>query len=436
MGLELLKKGIWTLLFRVLGAFLAFVIVIFFARILGAEKFGLYSLALTIVTVLSVFVRVGVDNVVIKQVSAHFPDMPSVSNGYVSGSIALVAMVGILAFCLLWSWSTPISIYVFSKPPLSEVLKTFALLIIPLSLVFIMSEVMKAMGRPAYSAFMQVVLTSAITLTIVAILWLLDATTLERMILAVVMGYLVVSVLYFIKLSRFVFAKDKEVIRYKSLIRQGWPMLLVSSGGLIMAWSDVIVLGIFSSPEEVGVYSVAARIVMVTSLVLIAVNSVVAPRFARFYKENKVDKIALLAQGSSVILMITVLIPTIIFLSYPDSIMGLFGSDFVIGATVLTILAIGQFVNVSCGSVVYLLTMSGREVALRNIMLISAVINVVLSIVFVNLYGMMGVALATAFSLSLWNIWAMYEVKKHLGFWTLGFISVFKLIQSSRRGGA
>ena len=48
----------------------------------------------------------------------------------------------------------------------------------------------------------------------------------------------------------------------------------------IVAWSSLLLLGIWGSTEEVGSFAVAQRISMLTSLVLIATNAITAPKLA------------------------------------------------------------------------------------------------------------------------------------------------------------
>jgi O-antigen/teichoic acid export membrane protein len=220
--------------------------------------------------------------------------------------------------------------------------------------------------------------------------------------------------------------KIVKYLAFSSLLKEGFPMLLISSGALVMAWSDIIMLGIFATNNEIGAYAAASRTVMATSLVLIAINSITAPKYARYYRENKIESIERLAQASSLILLITVSIPIGLIFLYSQEIMQLFGQGYTLGAKVLVILAIGQFVNVSFGSVGYLLSMTGREEKLRDIMFISAIVNIILSYIGIKFFGFVGVAYATAFSVVLWNTLALVEVKKYLGFWTFNIMYLFK----------
>jgi O-antigen/teichoic acid export membrane protein len=217
-------------------------------------------------------------------------------------------------------------------------------------------------------------------------------------------------------------AQDTQTVSFATIIKQGWPMLLATSGVLLLMWSDQIILGIYTTTSEVGIYSAASKTVLVTTLALVAVNTITAPKFAKLYKEKNIESIKNLAQNSSLILGGFVLLPTFALIIFAEQIMSFFGADFISGALILVILAIAQFINVSIGSVGYLLTMTGNEELFRKIMLSTAFINVILSLLLVQDYGAEGVAYATATSIAIWNIWALIEVKKKLGFWSLKFL--------------
>ena len=63
-------------------------------------------------------------------------------------------------------------------------------------------------------------------------------------------------------------------IRTKDILRQSIPMMLSSSVLLLMSWTDSLMIGSFINEYEVGLYNVAMRIAMITSLTLHAVNSI------------------------------------------------------------------------------------------------------------------------------------------------------------------
>ena len=80
------------------------------------------------------------------------------------------------------------------------------------------------------------------------------------------------------------------------------------------------------------------------------------------------------------------------------------------------ILAVSQFVNVSFGSVGYLLIMTGNELKMRKIILYTSFINIILSLLFFGIFDVLGVALSTMLCTVLWNIWALKVLQKELNF--------------------
>ncbi|MEY8213179.1 MAG: MATE family efflux transporter, partial [Colwellia sp.] len=130
---------------------------------------------------------------------------------------------------------------------------------------------------------------------------------------------------------------------------------------LAVQWSGVLIAAVFVSSTDIAYLSAAQRTAMLTSFVLLVVNMVVAPRYARLWQENKINEIQRLAKWSTrgMAMLAAPIVAAMIFL--PEVIMGLFGAEFKVAGNLLAIMAIGQFINVATGSVGYLLNMSGHE---------------------------------------------------------------------------
>ncbi|MDF1644250.1 MAG: flippase [Pseudomonadales bacterium] len=416
---ELLLKGGWTLLCRGVGAGLAFCSVLLFSRVLGAAEFGLFSLGLTIITVTSILVRVGLDNVVLKQVAAHSSDDPTVSDGYIYSSLVVICTGGIFFAALLWLFSGLIAENIFQKPELSPILRLFGIVTIPFSVVFILCEAQKGLGRSVFAAFFQVVLPPAVTLVFFGLLYSFKQINISDVVVAVLFGHIVSATIFFYSVRSNICSSLKHKVRLVKLIKEGLPMFSLSIGTLVMSWSDTLILGIFRAASEVGVYYAASRTVLVSTLILVAVNAVTGPIYARLYKKNKLEPIAALARKSSKLMMAIAILPTSVILFYPEWIMSWFGDDYTSGVMVLVVLAVGQFVNIACGSVGSLLVMTGNEKTMRNIIAVTALINIILNVVFAKIFGPIGVAYSTAFAVVMWNVWATLAVKNKLGFWIL-----------------
>ena len=75
----------------------------------------------------------------------------------------------------------------------------------------------------------------------------------------------------------------------------------------------------------------------------------------------------------------------LICLLLPDFLLGIFGPEFICGKQILIILCVGQFINVSTGSVGQILAMTNREKLLRISVLSGTVLNLLLNITLVPL---------------------------------------------------
>ena len=83
-------------------------------------------------------------------------------------------------------------------------------------------------------------------------------------------------------------------------------------------------------------------------------------------------------------------------------------------------MAVGQFINVATGTVFDILVMSGHERDFRRVTLFSGPLTIILCLTLIPTYGVTGAAIAKAIGLSVQNVFAVFIVKKRLGFWPVG----------------
>jgi O-antigen/teichoic acid export membrane protein len=204
-----------------------------------------------------------------------------------------------------------------------------------------------------------------------------------------------------------------------ALVASAKPLFLMMLMGMLVQYSGQIISGIYLSASDVAYFSVAQRISMLTSFVLIAVNLVAAPRFAASAKLGKTEELRSTSLFCSRI-MVIMATPVVVFIFFfADLLMGFFGEEYIQAAYLLRILIIGQFINVITGSVGFLLNMTGHEKDMRNVVFFSGPLALGLGLFLTPLYGATGAAIATAIALASQNLIAVYMVKRRLGFNTL-----------------
>jgi len=202
---------------------------------------------------------------------------------------------------------------------------------------------------------------------------------------------------------------------WRAMFATGWPMLLSSAMFLVMSWTDTLLVGHFLEEDQVGIYRVAFRMAAVVTLVQAAVNSYAAPLFAERHASG--DRAGLRAAlRQTTLLNVAFSVPAFgVLVAVPAWWMGWFGEAFEAGATCLVWLAAGQVVNALCGPVMYLLNMTGHERPAQRIVWVAALGNLGLNLWAIPRFGIEGAAVATAFSMALWNVAAAVAVKRLLG---------------------
>lgn len=420
---EVLAKGSAAFLIRVLGAGLTFLVYLYLGRLLGTDGFGLFTLAYTLVSIFAILSRLGLDMLVMRSISSH--DDPKLSGharselstALMASALALLASISILFFSRHF-----VSTTLFDKPDLSPVLASMLPMLLFLVVAYLIGEALKGLR---YTGPAMAIQYSAHPLTYLILMVIVSnymETTPQLAALLFSLSSIPIVLYaysYWVKITHRVSGIPAKSVR--TFIKQGYPMLLMTAGSLLLSWTDVIVLGIFESKSNVGIYSAASRVALLTSLILVSVNAIVAPKFSQLYAQGKHNDLKLLARRVARLTTLIVLIPVAVLVIAPEEILGLFGEEFRVGASILIVLALGQFINVACGSVGYLLMMSNHEKTMQRIMLMSAILNIFLSVLFVQQFGVIGVAYATAVSVAIWNILALVEVKAKLGFWMLGY---------------
>ena len=403
-----------SFLVKGLGGISAFIASVAIGRQLGAEDAGYYFLCFSIVLVLSALSRIGLDKTVVRFTGAAMPDSEwNLIRQMFYRAISVILMVSVSIAIIVFFSSDYIAESVFSKPELAGVLRAMAPGIVGFSLLT--NIAMFLQGLRKFKASLLIIGILVNCLLIVSI-WFVNT---PEQVAWVYSG----STLLVAAFAYYLFARSLGSggghISWNELFASCLPLWIVVIMSQITQFSGQFIAGAWVGAEEVAQLAVAQRTAMLTSFVLLAVNMVVAPRFASMYKQGKskeLEKTAL----DSVRLMLVIASPIVAFLViFPEWVMSLFGEGFIEGALFLQIIVIGQFINVATGSVGNLLMMSGHEKDLRNAVLMSGPVALVLAFTLIPVFGGMGSAIATAVAVGMQNLVAVWFVRKRLGFNTL-----------------
>lgn len=409
---------------KVGGAGLGFLFTIMLARLLGPAGIGVYFLALTIVSIGATIARLGLDKAVLRfaAIAHNQRDRPTLAALYRQG-MGLVVVAGAAIALFVWLVAPYLPLGGDRSDELQVVLPVMLLGLVPAALILLQGEFFKATGAPGTATFVQAALLPMFLVMGTTVLFWRGSATAHDIALLYVIAATVSLWLAGAAWSRRKPGLWQEQGHFDTrlLLRTSLPLLWVASMHLVLNWTDILVLGVWTDSGTVGVYGAAIRIAALTAIILDAVNSVTAPRFAALYAQHDHKGLERLAQRSAGWTLLAAL-PVILFLLlFPGWILRFFGADFVGGALLLRILVLGQLVNVAMGSVGYLLMMTGYERLMRNNIIFSALVNLLGNLALVPAFGAIGAAVSTACSLALMNLISFTLVNKKLEINTLGY---------------
>ncbi len=229
--------------------------------------------------------------------------------------------------------------------------------------------------------------------------YLVEAYLFGFVLLSVFSGIKVLNMLGGLKKTN----KESEKFSVREIFKTSAPMALSSIAYFIMQSIDIIILSVYEGFDQIAYYSVSVKLAMVTTLALMSVNIVIAPRIAEiFEKKNMKDMQLLIKHSTRIIFFISIGVLSVLFL-FSEEILNMFGEGYSQANKALIFLLAAQFFNSISGPGAIYLNMTGRQTTLNKILILGLTINIALNFYFIPHEGINGAAKATLTSLIVWN---------------------------------
>ena len=195
------------------------------------------------------------------------------------------------------------------------------------------------------------------------------------------------------------------------------PSALSGVGGLLRTRIDVILIGILLSATAAGIYNVVLVLVGIAVIPLAAFNQLMPPIASRLYADGKVGTLNNVYKTVSR-LIVTATVPIIaIQAAYGRELLGIFGSAYGRGYVVLLVFLVGRFVGNAVGATGILLSMTNNHYPKLGLEWLLALLNVVLTYVFVLEFGLVGAALGTSVAIGVQNLLQATLLRRFEGLW-------------------
>ena len=419
---EIVYNASSNLIIRFISIIFSFIFTYCIAIWFGSSILGIFALYQSILYVLSVFCRLGLDTASVRFVTENLSKdrLSSIKNIFIKLTI-IVIITSIIISVIFYLFFGKVLDFSFKYVDFNNYVIFVAVSILPFSLLLINSEFFRGFKKINYYAIFRQISLPIIACLILFICILLKVKNNYIPVFSYTASiYCLLILSYFFIFNKILknLPKTKEKkTSYKYLLKISIPMMITNSLLHLLQYSDVLILGIFTNDSNIGIYNISYKIAMLTSLSLFAVNSIAAPKISELYHSNKMEEFKQTISLSSKITFFSSLPLVIIFLVFSEYILIFFGNEYINGKWVLIILSLGQFINCIAGPAGYILQMTGKEKIFKNIIIFSVFINVSLNFILVPFYGILGASLSSLFSLlisstcSLYIIYKEYNVK-------------------------
>ncbi|MDJ0673960.1 MAG: flippase [Calothrix sp. MO_167.B42] len=378
----------WLFADRLLRMGINLIVVIWVARYLGVQQYGLYNYAIAFITLFSPLATLGLDNIVIRDLVND-----SSNKEKILGTAFCLKVLGGFASLLL-----AVSCIVFLHQ--DDILTIWIVSILGVAGVIEAVETIdfwfQSQVQSKYAVFARNIAFIVIALVKISLIQM------QAPLIAFVWAALAEISLAGIGLAIAYRLKGFSIRLWrwssslaKTLLKESWPLIL--SGFTIMIYMkiDQIMLGKMLDDSAVGFYSAATRISEIWYFIPTAIVASVSPSIyeakendARLYNRRIKQLLRLMVLLSvAIAIPMTFLSGTIITL--------LFGNGYIAAKTVLSIhIWASLFVFMGVATSPWFIAENLTHLSLRRT-LIGAVTNVILNILLIPTYGGIGAAIAT-----------------------------------------
>lgn len=423
LGLDRVLRGAGlTMGLRVGGAALSLITQVVIARWVGQFEYGIFTFSWSCVALLAMLASLGLDRAAVRFVPEY---LATESNGHLAGVIRSfrggVLGGGVIVAGL---WCLGILGMGGRIPEYLVAPLCVASLSIPLfAQLNLHSEMARGFGWVGLAYAPETIVRQSLMIVLVGTGIALGGsrtgtTVLVAAGLATLGAGILQGIVFHWRLPERV-REAAPTYRARRWLRTAVPLFLTGSAGVLMLHTDVVLLGLLSSPNEVATYGAAGRIATVTSFIFFAMSALSVPRFAGLWSERRLEELETLL--ASVVRWIFWPSAAVVcgLLLFGKPILGLFGESFVAGYSVLAVLAVASLCTAAVGPIGELLQVTGNHDAAALTLGGGAALNLTLNLALIPTYGPIGAAVATSTSWIAIRVCQFVIVRQRLGIRTL-----------------
>lgn len=410
---------------KVLTMGLALVVSIFIARHLGPEGYGILSYAISLVSLFAIATHMGLHGLAIQEL-VKYPDEHKELMGTIFGikmAGAIIAMTAFMVFVFISGDTTNIEFWVLLVVSGTILLKPFE----------IFDFWFQAKVKAKYSSIVRA--TSIISITIIQIGLIVIGARVLAFAYAYLLQALFIAILFIFfykkEAKSFLTQWEFKFKKAKKLLSRGWMIMFGAIFAIVYLKVDQIMIRWIVSAEEVGIYSVAAKLSEAWYFIPSLIVASIFPKLIQLREENEVKFNKRLQQLFDLLFALALVIAILFtFLSGP-LINFLYGTEFHKAGLILSI-------HIWAAIFIFMRAVFSKWILVEDAIAFSmitqgfgAISNVIFNLILIPIYGGLGAAVATIISYAMASYFSLLFYRKSRPiFWMMSksIVSPFRLI--------
>lgn len=426
------RGGLWSLFIRAFAELSTLLISMIVARILAPDQVGIYFLVTSIVSVVVVFSLFGLNIAIVRIIasSAAIGKSGIIDSAIIKSRIAGLTSSFIVASLLYFVGLDLLSTHVFKSTAIYDLRLLIAMWVILWSVESLNAEIFRGFKQFHLAVIFARFAPNLIILLISGTVFITSMEIdLYGYLHIVLFGWLCsVALSSFILQKHFMSGDRKESMTYGSLFSTSIPLWFTGWISFSLPKLDLWILGAFESGEMLALYGAASRLILIIAMPLFIIQAVVPALIAESYAAGKMEDLTRGLQTAAAIAFYPGLFLCLVYFFYGDVILQLVFGDFYSEAfLVLKILTVGVLVRIFAASSQSLLNMTGHGKTSMTIAITSGCLMVIGCIYGGSNYGMQGIAVAAAATISLHNLLNFLFARFRVGIWVMPIVHVAQI---------
>ena len=413
---QIFKNTFWLGLSEGISRLAMFLLIIYVARILGPNQFGVFSFALAFCSLFLIFSHFGLSEIIIRELAEDKENekkYPAI--------LTLKISLSIFAYLLLFLSSF------FISNEMRKIVWILGIYVLSNNFLIIIYAFFRARQKMKYEAGIKIIQSFLILgMGFILLKYIPSVETLGYVLLgSTLLTILFVLTLFSIFIMPISLSFDFAV--WKNFLKLSWPLGLAVAIGVILLRINSVMMGYLGQLTEVGWYNAAYRIVGIAIIFSALMLSSFFPALSKIFKESKerAEQIYNLYREITIAIAVPVVVSGIVLSS--KIILFLYGASYLPAVLAFQILIGVAGINFLYNPYSMMFVVSNKQKAILIISSITVGINIVLNIILIPRYSLYGAAIATLISYLI-LLFITFEISRRFIPFNLVYRNLFKTL--------